>query len=119
MGNLNAMTDMDKWASDLAGDIHEASKADPKTRMVTDMEAKAREIAHGIELDPGRKRELLFKALTEAHLGGMEEAAKVNEALAEKIKHTSHADGLGMGSQCCENRLKEGAAAIREKGTDE
>ena len=84
------------------------------------------------------KQELFIKFLTEAHREGitegirqrqeaeefqgqdlfnrgMEEAAKVNEALAEKIKHTSHADGLGMGSQCCENRLKEGAAAIREK----
>ena len=42
-----------------------------------------------------------------------ERAAKRLELAAEKVKHTSHADGLGMGWQALENWLLEEAAAIR------
>ena len=42
-----------------------------------------------------------------------EHAARVDDAEAERIKHTSHADGLGMGRQCCEQTCKRNAAAIR------
>ena len=37
---------------------------------------------------------------------------------AETVKHTSHADGLGMGWQALEQRLLEIAAAIREKPSE-
>ena len=74
---------------------------------MTDMEAKAREIAHGIELDPGRKRELLFKALTEAHLGGMEEAAKVTYSFGACLDDNCSHDTCRI--------VRAAAAAIREK----
>lgn len=43
-----------------------------------------------------------------------EEAAKKLEAKAKKFKHTSHADGLGMGFQAVELTLHEIAEEIRE-----
>ena len=76
---------------------------------MTDMEAKAREIAHGIELDPGRKRELLFKALTEAHLGGMEEAAKVRREMPMPEKAPNGCYAAWLSAQ------EAMAAAIQEK----
>ena len=41
-------------------------------------------------------------------------AAKVLENEAERTKHTSHADGLGMDDQAVELALLDAAARIRE-----
>ncbi len=45
----------------------------------------------------------------------LEEAAKVAEVEAERIRHTSHAEGLGMGDQLRESACLRLAAAIRAK----
>ncbi len=46
-------------------------------------------------------------------LVGLEQAARIAEEHAERLKHTSHRDGLGMGWQAGEELCREIAARIR------
>jgi uncharacterized ferredoxin-like protein len=48
-----------------------------------------------------------------ARADAIEQAARLLEDAAERIKHTRHVDGLGMGWRDGEDLLKEQAAAIR------
>lgn len=87
---------------------------------MTDMEAKARELRKELNWRGETKtqvRELLTKALTEAHREGMEEAAKVEVSFPVDVEED---DGR------CMEALREGfdhgvnvhRAAIREKIND-
>jgi hypothetical protein len=49
----------------------------------------------------------------EGFAAGVEHAAKVAEVHAERLKHTNHRDGLGMGWQAGEELCREIAAFIR------
>lgn len=80
------------------------------------LEQMAWELAAGRCSQPGGDR-LLAKAILSAlrlvERETLERAAKVAEAESERVKHTSHRDGLGMGSLCCEAELGNCAMEIR------
>jgi hypothetical protein len=52
-------------------------------------------------------------AVPQSERAALEQAAKVAEAYAERLKHTSHRDGLGMGWQAGEELCLEIADRIR------
>ena len=60
--------------------------------------------------------EAIANGLIKAYQLGLHEgvgaAAAIAFTEAERIKHTSHADGLGMGSPCCEAACQRVAAEI-------
>lgn len=73
--------------------------------------------------EPGAKvviRELIeeLKAVKaerdQAYRKGMLRAAEIAENHIERIKYTSHRDGLGMGSMCCEKEVNFAAILIRK-----
>ena len=59
------------------------------------------------------------KGISESFLLGLRDGlglgAIIARQQAERIKHTSHADGLGMGSLCCEKTCGNVAEAILER----
>lgn len=82
-------------------------------------EEQAREIVKdyiGYPVYPDSSHELasdIAKALDSAYRAGLERGAVVCERREEYVKHTSHADGLGMGFIAMERELRGCADRIR------
>ncbi len=63
-------------------------------------------------------RESLAALLTHVRADEREKCAMVCEGRAERIKHTSHRDGLGMGDLAQEQGCHDCAVAIRGQGDE-
>ena len=68
------------------------------------------------KINPARKftPQEIFNAGWDA---GLERAAEIAALHVEYIKHTSHRDGLGMGSLCCEAEVGFVKDAIKKEIT--